>query len=151
MRINPLAYVFVPLGFKPLYPQKLADEAISKFVELLLPGGKLVMDCFNPWEEVYESGGINKSCRRVNVSKDESIEAVSSTVANRAQKHLISTIHYTKYFGAQAVAQEEEEMNLLWYSEEEMALLLKQHGFKKIYQTQRVLNGEQHTTFIATV
>lgn len=60
-------------------------------------------------------------------------------------------MHYAKYSGKKIVAEEDEQMHMLWYYEFEMALLLEKFGFKDIKCITRLLNESGYMTFIATI
>ncbi len=143
--------IIIPLGsFQLLYPRENAYKALDTFKKLLLPHGKLIMDCFIPWNAMYEDGKIDTSVRRVNLPSVEFIEAENCTTANKLDQHMLSKTHYTKYSKDKVIAQEDEQMDILWYYPFEMELMLEKQGFKNIKRINRVLNGSDHITFIAT-
>lgn len=144
--------IIIPLGsFQLLYPRKKAHSALVKFKQFLLPGGKLVMDLFVPWEAMYEHGDIDESARRVDLSQGGYIKVENETTANKFDQHLLSKTRYTKYLDEKVVSQESEQMDILWYYPFEMTLMLEKHGFKNIKQVNRFLNGSDHMTFIAEI
>lgn len=142
--------IIIPLGsFQLLYPREKAHSALVKFKQLLVPGGKLVMDLFVPWDAMYEHGDVDESARRVDLSQDEYIKVENKTTANKYDQHLLSKTCYTKYSEERVVSHEDEQMDILWYYPFEMTLMLEKHGFKNIKQIKRFLNGSDHMTFIS--
>lgn len=144
--------IIIPLGsFQLLYPREKACESLVKFHRWLIPGGKLVMDLFVPWEAMYEHGEVDTSTREVKLATGESIQIDNHTTTNKFEQHSLSKTRYTKYSGEKAIAKEEEQMDILWYYPYEMELMLEKHGFKHIRKIKRFLNGSDHMTLIATV
>lgn len=48
--------IIIPFGsFQLFYPRNKAYQALEIFKKHLLPGGKLVMDLFVPWDALYEN------------------------------------------------------------------------------------------------
>ena len=142
--------IIIPLGsFQLFYPRQKAYQALEKFKQFLVSGGKLVMDLFIPWEAMYEEGQVDTSVRRVKLPTGELIEADNLTTANKCQQHLLSKTRYTKYFEDKIVAVEDEQMDILWYYPFEMELMLEKYGFKEVRRVDRFLNGGEHMTFIA--
>ncbi len=144
--------IIIPFGsFQLLYPPENAYAALEKFKRMLTPGGKLIIDTFVPWEALYENGAEDVSARKIELPSKEWIEIHNHTTADKYKQHLFSKIHYTKYSNNKIVSEEDEQMNILWYYEFEMALLLEKFGFKDIKRVIRSLNGSDYITFIATV
>lgn len=142
--------VIIPLGsFQLLYPREKAHQGLEKFHRWLMPGGKLVMDLFVPWEAMYEHGAVESSTREVKLPTGESIKIDNHTTTNKFEQHSLSKTRYTKYLREKAIAKEEEQMDILWYYPYEMELMLEKHGFKHIRKIKRFLNGSDHMTFIA--
>lgn len=142
--------IIIPLGsFQLFYPRKKAYKALETFKQLLLPNGKLVMDCFIPWEVLYEGGESESSESEIQLSNADLIKIVNHTTANKQEQHMLSKSDYTKYSEDKLIAQEKEQMDILWYYSYEMELLLEKYGFTQIKQVQRFLNGSNHITFIA--
>lgn len=143
--------VIIPYGsFQLFNPRENACRVLEKFKQLLLPGGKLVIDLFVPWEALYEHGEIYHSVRRVELSTHLFIEIKNETIADKNQQHMLSKIHYAKYENGQIIAEENEQMDVLWYYAFEMELLLEKYGYKHIKRVDRFLNNSEHMTFIAT-
>lgn len=144
--------IIIPLGsFQLLYPREKAYEGLEKFHRWLAPGGKLVMDLFVPWESMYEHSEVESSTRDVKLSAGESIRIDNHTTTHKLEQHSLSKTRYTKYLGEKVVAEEDEQMDILWYYPYEMELMLEKYGFKDIRKSKRFLNGGDHMTFIATV
>lgn len=144
--------VIIPLGsFQLLYPREKAYEGLEKFHRWLTPGGKLVVDLFVPWEAMYEHGEVDASTRDVKLPTGESIRINNHTTTNKFEQHMLSKTRYTKYSGEKVIAEENEQMDILWYYPYEMKLMLEKYGFKDIRKIKRFLNGGDHMTFIATV
>lgn len=144
--------VIIPLGsFQLLYPREKSCGGLEKFHRWLTPGGKLVMDLFIPWEAMYEHGEVEISTRDVKLQAGGSIRLNNHTITNKLEQHSLSKTRYTKYANEKAIAEEDEQMDILWYYPYEMELMLKKHGFKHIRKIKRFLNGVDHMTFIATV
>lgn len=75
--------VIIPLGsFQLLYPHEHAYAALEKFNQMLVPGGKLVIDTFVPWESLYENGEVDITTRKVELSSEEWIEINNHTTAD---------------------------------------------------------------------
>lgn len=108
------------------------------------------MDLFVPWEVMYSHGDSDKSVRRVDLPTGEFIEVDNHTTANKFEQCMLSKTRYTKYAGDKMIAQEDEQMDILWYYRFEMELMLEKHGFNNIKRVNRFLNSSDHTTFIAT-
>lgn len=142
--------IIIPLGsFQLFYPRINAYKVLERFKSLLAPGGKLVMDLFIPWEVMTEQEEVDISTRQVQLPSGEIIEIISKTTVDIFEQHMLSKTQYTKYFNNKIVAQEDEDMDILWYYQYEMELMLEKHGFKEIKQINRFLNGSDHITFIA--
>lgn len=142
--------IVIPFGsFQLFYPRKNAYQALEKFYDLLLPNGKLVLDLFVPWDAMHEHGAIDESKNQVILPSGEIIEIHSHTTSDRFSQHMHSKNKYTKYFNKKLVAEEFEEMDILWYYKFEMELILEKYGFKNIKHIDRFLNQSQHMTFIA--
>lgn len=107
------------------------------------------MDLFIPWEVMTEQEEVDISTRQVQLPSGEIIEIISKTTVDIFEQHMLSKTQYTKYFNNKIVAQEDEDMDILWYYQYEMELMLEKHGFKEIKQINRFLNGSDHITFIA--
>jgi len=131
-----------------LYPRKQAFSALEKFRQWLAPDGKLIMDLFVPWDAMYEHGEEDMSTRQVELPTGESIQIDNHTAANKFEQHMVSKTHYSKYSGGKLVMEEHEQMDILWYYQHEMELMLEKYGFKRIQKIKRFLNGSDHMTFI---
>ncbi len=143
--------IIIPFGsFQLLYPRENAETALEKFNEMLTLGGKLIIDTFVPWEALYDNGEVDISTRKTVLPSGEWIEIQNHTTADKFKQHMLSKTHYTKYSNNKIIAEEDEQMNIMWYYEFEMALLLEKFGFKNIKRITRFLNGSDHITFIAT-
>ena len=142
--------IIIPLGsFQLFYPRKKAYKALETFKQLLLPSGKLVMDCFIPWETLYEGGETDSSEGETQLPNGDLIKIVNHTTANKQEQHMLSKSDYTKYSNGKVVAEENEEMDILWYYPYEMELMLERYGFTQVKRVNRFLNGGDHITFIA--
>ena len=142
--------VIIPLGsFQLLHPREKAYEGLESFYRWLAPGGKLVMDLFIPWEAMYEHGEVESSTRDVKLPTGESIRIDNHTTTHKLKQHSLSKTRYTKYLGEKVVAEEDEQMDILWYYPYEMELMLEKYGFKDIRIIKRFLNGSDHMTFVA--
>lgn len=142
--------VVIPFGsFQLFYPRKNAYHALEKFYDLLLLNGKLVLDLFVPWETMYEHGAIDESKSQMVLPSNEIIEIHSYTTSDKFSQHMHSKNKYVKYFNKKLIAEESEEMDILWYYSFEMELILEKYGFKNIKRIDRFLNQSQHMTFIA--
>jgi SAM-dependent methyltransferase len=142
--------IIIPFGsFQLFYPRKKAYNALDIFKQLLLPNGKIVIDCFIPWETLYEAGESESSASEISLPNGDLIKITNHTTANKQEQHMLSKSDYTKYSNDKIVAEESEQMDILWYYQYEMELLLEKHGFTQIKQVKRFLNGGDHITFIA--
>lgn len=143
--------IIIPLGsFQLFYPRNHAHQALTIFKQLLSPQGKLVMDCFVPWEALYKDGESEDSESDIQLSSGESIKIANHTTVNKYEQHMLSQSHYFKYSNAKVIAEEKEQMDILWYYQYEMELMLEKHGFTDIQTIHRFLNGSDHVTFIAS-
>lgn len=141
--------IVIPFGsFQLFFPRTNAYRALEKFHTLLLPNGKLVMDFFIPWEALYEHGNVDKSTRHLTLKSGETIEINNETTVNKFEQHMLSKSHYIKYKNNIKIAEELEQMDILWYYPFEMELLLEKYGFKNIKCINRFLNGGDHMTFV---
>lgn len=142
--------VIIPLGsFQLLYPREKAYEGLEKFHRWLTPGGKLVMDLFVPWEALYEHGEVDSDTREVKLLTGELIRIDNHTTTNKFEQHSLSKTRYTKYLGENIISEEDEQMDILWYYQHEIELMLEKFGFTQIAHVIRFLNGSDHMTFIA--
>ena len=58
----------------------------------------------------------------------------------------------TEYYDTdKKFAQQDEQMDILWYYQFEIELILEKYGFKNIKRITRFLNGDNLMTFTATV
>lgn len=142
--------IVIPLGsFQLLYPREKAYNALVKFHQWLALDGKLVMDLFVPWEVLYEHGDVDTNTREVTLPYGDLIKINNHTTTNKFEQHMLSKTHYSKFSGNTLIQEEQEQMNILWYYQYEMELLLEKYGFTYIKQVKRFLNGSDHMTFIA--
>jgi SAM-dependent methyltransferase len=144
--------IVIPFGsFQLFYPRENACRALERFHTLLLRNGKLVMDLFIPWEALYEHGDIDNSTRHVTLASGDIIEISSETTVNKFEQHLLSKSKYIKYRGNKMIAEELEQMDILWYYPFEIELLLEKYGFNNIKCINRFLNGGDHMTFVCEI
>ena len=142
--------IIIPLGsFQLLYPREKAYESLAEFNRWLAPGGKLVMDLFVPWEVLYEQSEVGTSTHQVELPTDELIRIDNQSTVNKFEQHVLSKTHYAKFSGKTLVKEEQEQMDILWYYQYEIELMLEKYGFKQIQKTKRFLNGSDHMTFIS--
>ena len=143
--------IIIPLGsFQLLYPRENAYRGLGKLKQLLASGGKLVMDLFIPWEAMYENGDIDEIGRQVELTTPEEFIKINyHATINKFDQHMLSKTRYTKYAGDRMIAQEDEQIDILWYYPFEMELILEKYGFKNVRHVNRFINGGDHMTFIA--
>jgi SAM-dependent methyltransferase len=145
--------IIIPFGsFQLLYPRENAYSALVKFKQLLLPGGKLILDLFIPWSALYENGEVSTGSKEVTLDSGEIIKIKNISTSDKDNQHMLSKSSYTKYdTDNKILAQQDEQMDILWYYQFEIELILEKYGFQNIRHVTRFLNGDNLLTFIATV
>lgn len=116
----------------------------------MLPNGRLVIDTFVPWEGLYEHGEANNSTKQIQLHTSEIITLTNETIVNKYEQYMLSKTRYIKSYQNKVIAEVDEQMNVLWYYQFEMALILEKHGFSNIQYVNRFLNDSDHVTFIVS-
>ncbi|VVC75743.1 hypothetical protein AQUSIP_10370 [Aquicella siphonis] len=142
--------IVIPVGsFQLIYPRASAESALDKFRDMLLPGGKLVLDLFVPWEALCEHAQVESYERSVAAHDGTTITVRSVNTAHKYEQYYINENTYTKHVNDKLIAQENEIMRVNWYYQYEAAYMLEKHGFKNLIYRERVINGSNHMTFVA--
>lgn len=142
--------IFIPLGsFQLLYPRQMAFNTLQNFKKHLVPGGKIILDLFVPWDALYENNQEEYSEREVSTPEGGRITIQSHNTANKFEQYLFCKAVYKKVMDDKVIAQENEEMHLCWYYRYEMELILEKQGFKNISYKEEKFAKETHMIFVA--
>lgn len=134
--------IFISIGsFQLVNDRTLALNTLKNLRNHLLPGGKLVIENFIPWDGIKTA--INGAIL-ADHSRPLSSEAKILTLdGSEIRKYTTVTLHlkdqlvenhttYEKWKGDKLLLEEEEEYLVRWYYRYEMELLLEKAGFSSI-------------------
>jgi SAM-dependent methyltransferase len=148
--------ILIPLGsFQLIYPRASAFSVLQNFKKHLLPGGKLVLDLFVPWDALYENHEKEAAGSNFRDGKDFLAEDGSTIKVewhnqyNKYEQFYLNKNIYTKIANGEIIATEHEEMHVCWYYRYEMELILEKCGFKNIEYREEYFRNENHMIYIA--
>ncbi len=142
--------IMIPYGsFQLLYPRSSAYQTLINLYKHLLPGGKLILDLFIPWEWLYENANDQVSERQIETDDKSVIKIKSYNKINKFEQYCFGESIYTKLIDGKIVAEENEQMYLSWYYHYEIELILEKAGFKNISLEEQFFNNENHLIYIA--
>jgi SAM-dependent methyltransferase len=135
--------IFIAIGsFQLIHDREEAFSILQKLFLALLPGGKLIIETFVPWDAIKDS--IIGSTL-LDHSKEISSERIANSPNNDfyiINKSLVvvyfkdqiekSQTRYEKWVYGKFNHAEEEEYTVRWYHRFEMELLLEKAGFSSI-------------------
>lgn len=136
------ALIFIAIGsFQLFYDRMEALEVLKNLYSALLPGGKLVLETFIPWEEIKNS--IHDQ-RLSELSRERSFEQVALIPDNSKIIHKSKTVvyfqeqlektesRYEKWIDGICTHIEDEEYKVRWYYRFELELLLEKVRFSSV-------------------
>lgn len=134
--------IFIAIGsFQLIHDEAEAQKALKSLAAALLPGGRLVLETFIPWDAIKDNidGGIladqskEITAERV-ASYPDGIEIINqSTTIFYFNKQLeISQANYQKRDNGKLLHAEEEEYAVRWYHRNELKLFLEKAGFSSV-------------------
>lgn len=134
--------IFIAIGsFQLIHDRKEAFHILERLCLVLLPGGRLVIETFVPWDAIKDN--IQGSVM-AHESKDVAFEkVVNDTEGAQIVHKSIVTVYfkeqlektrssYEKWIGEKLSYSEEEEYIVRWYHRFEMQLLLEKAGFSTL-------------------
>lgn len=123
--------IFSALGtFQQLMHRADAQQALQKFYDHLLPGGRLVVYLYLPWHNAPPFGDWHQ--HEAVYSDDTEIVVREKLVHDPLEQLIFSTYRYELKRNEIVVAQEEAELVVRWYSRYEFVMMLERAGFKNI-------------------
>lgn len=126
--------IFSALGtFQQLADRDDAQQALKKFYDHLLPGGRLIIYLHLPWQDAPSFGDWHE--HDVVKLADTEIEVHEKSIHNPIEQLIFSTYRYAVKRNGISVAQDEKELTIRWYSRYEFEMMLEQAGFKNIVIT----------------
>ena len=152
--------IFIAMGsFQLIHDDKEAFRILENLHTALLPGGKLVVEIFVPWDAIKDN--IHGSVL-VNQSEVSFEKAVDTKDGSRLVHKSAVTVYfneqlektksiYEKWANGRLSHSEEEEYIVRWYHRFEMRLLLEKAGFSTV----RILDesfeqNEQAVVYVAS-
>jgi len=134
--------IFIAIGsFQLIRERPEALQVLKNLRQHLLPGGKLAIETFVPWEGIRDSingdvlagqsGPI--ASERKEISPDGFEIICKSAVSLNFKEQLeVSRTRYEKWAGGALLHAEEEEYAVRWYHRYEMAMFLEKAGFSSV-------------------
>lgn len=135
--------IFIAIGsFQLIHDREEAFSVLQKLFLALLPGGKLIIETFVPWDSIKDS---IEGSTLLDHSKEITSERIASSPNNdfyiinkslvvvyfKEQIEKIQT-RYEKWICGKFKYAEEEEYIVRWYHRFEMELLLEKAGFSSV-------------------
>lgn len=136
------ALIYIPVGSFQLISSRVeALRILKKIYRHLLPGGKLILDTFIPWDSI--KGCIDKDrlislpkavtfSKQANISSNVSIHLHTQVIIDPQQQLEIYENCYEKKEGEEIVDREKEELAIRWYYPFEMQIFLEKAGFANV-------------------
>ncbi|MDB6081169.1 MAG: hypothetical protein JWO53_441 [Chlamydiia bacterium] len=134
--------IFIAIGsFQLIHNSVEALKILKNVVTALLPGGRLVIETFIPWDAIKDNitGSIlSEQSKEITsertASSPDGFEIINqSTVTTYFKKQLeISQIRYEKWAEGKMMYAEEEEYTVRWYHRYEMELFLEKAGYSSV-------------------
>jgi hypothetical protein len=123
-----------------IHGQTEALKILKILAAALLPGGRLVLETFIPWDATKDN--INGSVLS-DQSRETTVETTSSpdgfkiinqskVTVNFKEQLEISQTRYEKWADGKLIHAEEEEYAVRWYHRYEMELFLEKAGFSSV-------------------
>ncbi len=153
--------IFIAIGsFQLIYDGKETLLILEKLRSALLPGGRLVIETFIPWDAIKDNiqgSVLSNQSREVRFEKvidtaDGSQIIHKSAVTVYFKEQLEKTrSSYEKWVDQQFSHSEEEEYIVRWYHRFEMQLLLEKAGFSTVeILDESFEQNEQAVVYIAS-
>ena len=123
--------IFSPLGsFQQMSDRADAQQALQKFYDHLLPGGRLIVYLHLPWHDAPPFGEWHE--HEAIKAGDTEIVVHEKSVHDPLEQLLFSTYRYEVFENSVCIEREEYELTLRWYSRYEFKMMLERVGFKNI-------------------
>lgn len=126
--------IFIAIGsFQLIKDRAEALHILKTLHQNLLPGGKLIIETFVPWDGIKEDQSDPMISERKVQSSDgfEIINRSTVTLYFKDQLEICQT-RYEKWGRGKLLLAEEEEYTVRWYYRYEMELFLEKAGFSSI-------------------
>lgn len=123
--------VFSPLGsFQQVADRDDAQQALQKFYNHLLPGGKLIMYLHLPWYDAPTFGDWHE--HESVVMGDKKIIVHEKSIHDPLEQLVFSTYRYEVWQNNIMQSREEKEQTIRWYSRYEFEMMLEGAGFSTV-------------------
>ncbi len=134
--------IFIAIGsFQLIHEQTEALKILKTLATALLPGGRLVLETFIPWDAIKDNidgSVLSDQSRELTVertaSSPDGFEIInqSKVTVNFKEQLEISQTRYEKWADGKLIHAEEEEYAVRWYHRYEMVLFLEKAGFSAL-------------------
>lgn len=134
--------IFIAIGsFQLIHEHVEALKILKTLTTALLPGGKLVLETFIPWDAIKDNihgSVLSDQSKGITVertaSSPDGFEIInqSKVTVNFKEQLEISQTRYEKWADGKLIHAEEEEYAVRWYHRYEMVLFLEKAGFSSV-------------------
>ena len=123
---------FVGAGSFQLLARPAARDALASLRAHLIEPSVLLLDLFVPDAALHPPGAPVVEVGHATLADSSLVVRRSETQADPKRRRLLTSSRYEHRVAGRIVAREDEEQALTWYSEEEIAAMLGDEGYRNV-------------------